>query len=201
MPDFLPLLRTPVAEKDATMLNPLVLAFVGDSVQTLYERTLSAFTLQKKPHELHVAVSSSVNAKAQSEALRRIEASLTETENAVFHRARNSKTQTSAKNASIADYRVASGYEAVLGFLYLTGNTARLDFLLNAAYGRTAESQHLAKAQHLAETQRTDKAEHLAEAGHLAESEHLAKAEHLAETQRAAKGQSADKTQRATGED
>lgn len=189
MPDFLPLLRTPVAEKDATMLNPLVLAFVGDSVQTLYERTLSAFTLQKKPHELHVAVSSSVNAKAQSEALRRIEASLTETENAVFHRARNSKTQTSAKNASIADYRVASGYEAVLGFLYLTGNTARLDFLLNAAYGRTAESEHLAKAEHLDETQ------------HAAKAEHLDETECTAETQRAAKAQSADKTQRATGED
>lgn len=189
MPDFLPLLRTPVAEKDATMLNPLVLAFVGDSVQTLYERTLSAFTLQKKPHELHVAVSSSVNAKAQSEALRRIEASLTETENAVFHRARNSKTQTSAKNASIADYRVASGYEAVLGFLYLTGNTARLDFLLNAAYGRTAESEHLAKAEHLDETQRA------------AKSEHLDETECTAETQRADKAQSADKTQRATGED
>lgn len=177
MPDFLPLLRTPVAEKDAISLNPLVLAFVGDSVQTLYERTLSAFTLQKKPHELHVAVSSSVNAKAQSEALRRIEASLTETENAVFHRARNSKTQTSAKNASIADYRVASGYEAVLGFLYLTGNTARLDFLLNAAYGRTAEAQQLAETQRNAETQCT------------------------AETQRADKAQSANKTQRATGED
>lgn len=171
MPDFLPLLRTPVAEKDAISLNPLVLAFVGDSVQTLYERTLSAFTLQKKPHELHVAVSSSVNAKAQSEALRRIEASLTETENAVFHRARNSKTQTSAKNASIADYRVASGYEAVLGFLYLTGNTARLDFLLNAAYGRTAEAQQLAatqcaaKAEHLDETERNTEAERIAECG------------------------------------
>lgn len=136
MPDFIPCYPSPVTEREAVETSPLVLAFIGDAVQTLYERTLAALLLGQKPHELHRAVSRVVSATAQSEAWKRVADSLTDDETAVYKRARNSKSGTSAKNASIVDYRVATGFEAVVGYLYLTGKHARLETVLKRAYGR-----------------------------------------------------------------
>ena len=95
-------------------MNPVVLAFVGDAVYTLFVREKAQ----------------TVCASAQARLAERISTFFTEAENDVFRRARNAKKTSRAKNASVADYNASTGFEAVIGYLYLTGNYARLDELL-----------------------------------------------------------------------
>lgn len=110
-------------------MNPLVLAFVGDGVETLHVRTRFALASGEKAHALHRKTAGEVNAKAQSEQAEKVLPFLTEEETEIYHRARNSKNRHHAKNYSVTDYRRASGLEAVIGYLYLTGETERLDAL------------------------------------------------------------------------
>jgi len=118
------------AEKDKIMqMNPLVLAFVGDGVETLHVRTRLALADTSKSHTLHLRAASEVNAKAQSEQAEKVLPYLKEDEAEVFRRARNSKSRHHAKNFSVIDYRRASGLEAVLGYLYLAGEEERLEEL------------------------------------------------------------------------
>lgn len=133
--DFVPAISFAMSRDEAKLLNPLVLAFVGDSVQTLYVRAKLASTAHMKAGGLHILASREVSAVAQSEAVNAIIECLTEDESDIFKRARNAKTKSAAKNADIVDYRRASGYEAVLGYLYLTGQSDRLGYLLNRAKG------------------------------------------------------------------
>ena len=112
-------------------MNPLVLAFVGDAVETLRVRTRFALTSGEKAHALHEKTSSEVNAKAQSEQAEKVLPFLTEEEREIYRRARNSKNRHHAKNYSVADYRRASGLEAVIGYLYLTGEEERLEALFS----------------------------------------------------------------------
>lgn len=121
-----------MTEQEAKLLNPLVLAFVGDAVQTLYVRESLVHTSDAKANKLHTRASKQVNATAQSHTVQRIMSELTEDEQEIFRRARNSKINTPAKNAALDDYRKASGFEAVLGYVYLTGQRDRLMFLLDA---------------------------------------------------------------------
>ena len=107
-------------------MNPLVLAFVGDGVETLYVRAKVALSGGEKANALHKKASAEVNAHAQSEQAERVLPYLTEEEKDVFLRARNSKSRHHAKNFSVTDYRRASGLEAVIGYLYLIGETERL---------------------------------------------------------------------------
>lgn len=117
----------------ARELNPLVLAYVGDGVHTLYVRLLAVHSTTGKADKLHNFVTSRVNAKAQAQCMQKILPLLDEEENGIYHRARNSHQHSMAKNATVADYKSASGFEAVIGFLYLTGNTERLQYLLDCA--------------------------------------------------------------------
>ncbi|MEG1963746.1 MAG: ribonuclease III domain-containing protein [Clostridia bacterium] len=130
MQNFVPVLNENMSKEQANMLNPLVLAFVGDSVQTLYVRTKLVFLHDSKPHNLHNMASSEVKATAQAKVVQAVMEQFTEDEMAVYKRARNSKIHTSAKNAGIIEYKKASGFEAVLGFLYLTNNNDRLKYFL-----------------------------------------------------------------------
>ena len=116
--------------KDPTQLGPLVLAYIGDTVFDLYVRTLLVRSTGLTAHGLHLAAAKRVCASAQAEAFKRIEPELTEEELAVFRRGRNSHMGTVPRNASIADYRTATGLEAVIGWLYLKGNDARLTELM-----------------------------------------------------------------------
>ena len=115
----------------AKNLNPIVLAFVGDAVYSLFVREKLTFEFDYKSGELNKLAIAKVNAVAQAEFLKQILSKLTEDEMTIFKRARNAKKLTRAKHASVADYNIATGFEAVLGYLYLTGQKERLNFLLN----------------------------------------------------------------------
>ena len=115
----------------ANNLNPIVLAFVGDAVYSLFVREKLTFETDFKAGALNTLSVKEVNASAQAEFVKEIMPLLTGEELGVFKRARNAKKQTKAKHASVAEYNSATGFEAVLGFLYLTGQNDRLNFLLN----------------------------------------------------------------------
>jgi len=118
-------------KKRANNLNPIVLAFVGDAVYSLFVRERLTFSTDLKTGELNKLAIAEVNATAQSEFIKSILPMLTEEELAVFKRARNAKKPTKAKHATISEYNNATGLEAVLGYLYLVGETERLNYLLN----------------------------------------------------------------------
>lgn len=115
---------------DPTQLGPLVLAYIGDTVFDLYVRTDLVLSTGLTAHGLHMAAAGKVCASAQAESFRRIEHMLTDDELAVFRRGRNGHMGTIPKNASIADYRAATGLEAIVGWLYLKGNDARINELM-----------------------------------------------------------------------
>ena len=115
----------------AKNLNPVVLAFVGDAVYSLFVRERLTFLSDCKTGELNIKATSEVNAGAQAVFVKDILEILNEEELAVFKRARNAKKTTKAKHASVSDYNMATGFEAILGYLYLTGQNDRLNFLLN----------------------------------------------------------------------
>lgn len=122
----------------ANNLSPIVLAFVGDAVYSLYVREKLTFTNDSKTCELNKLATSEVNAVAQSKFVKEILEILDEEELNVFKRARNAKKSTKSKHASVADYNASTGFEAVLGYLYLTGNYERLNLILNK--GKNDES-------------------------------------------------------------
>lgn len=123
-----------MTEKQARELNPLVLAYIGDSVQMLYVRTRTALETGCKAGVLHKAVSQEVKAHSQAVAAERILPLLTADEEGVYRRAKNSHTNNIAKNATSTDYRKASGFEALIGYLYLSGQRERLKELVDVAY-------------------------------------------------------------------
>ena len=116
--------------KDPTQLGPLVLAYIGDTVFDLYIRTELIASTDLTAHGLHMAAAKRVCASAQAEAYRRIESALTEEELAVYRRGRNGHMGTIPRNASIGDYRSATGLEAVIGWLYLKGCDERMNELM-----------------------------------------------------------------------
>lgn len=132
--DCLPVAGKTVTEKQARELNPLVLAYIGDSVQMLYVRTRTALETGCKAGVLHKAVSQEVKAHSQAVAAERILPLLTADEEGVYRRAKNSHTNNIAKNATSTDYRKASGFEALIGYLYLSGQRERLKELVDVAY-------------------------------------------------------------------
>lgn len=119
-----------VSERDAKLKNPQVLAFVGDAVYSLYIRNLIVLSNPGKSGELHKVSTGFVKAKSQSETIEKLLPLFTEDENDVFRRGRNYKTQSVAKNSSVQEYHRATGFEAVLGYLYLSGQFERLNQLL-----------------------------------------------------------------------
>ena len=122
----------------AKNLNPIVLAFVGDAVYSLFIREMLTFSSDSKSGALNKMATQRVCATSQAVFMREVEQLLTEEEMTVYKRARNAKKSTRAKNASIQDYNTATGFEAVLGYLYLIGQNDRLNFLLNK--GKANES-------------------------------------------------------------
>lgn len=121
--------------KDARQLSPLVLAYVGDTVYDLYVRTRLILKSDATAHGLHVQAARLVCAKAQAAALYAMLDELTEDELAIYKRGRNSHLGTVPKHAAIQDYRAATGLEALLGYLYLSGQDERLTELMALALG------------------------------------------------------------------
>lgn len=122
-----------LTEAEAKQLNPVVLAFVGDAVYSLYVRQRLVVSGGGRAADFQRASSKIVSAEGQSEFLNVIEPLFTETETEIYKRGRNAKKATKSKNASAAAYNRSTGFEAVLGYLYLTGQSARVDELLSHA--------------------------------------------------------------------
>lgn len=124
-------------EQEAKQYSPLNLAYIGDAVYEVIVRTILMERGNAPVNVLHKRASRLVKAEAQKDAYYRMKELLTEEEQSVFRRGRNAKSYTSAKNATIGDYRVATGFEALFGYWYLTGQTERM--LRMAKAGMTEE--------------------------------------------------------------
>lgn len=121
--------------KDANLYNPLVLAYIGDSLYDLFVRErLIKENGDLSAHRLHVLSINYVKAHAQSEAIAAIEDKLDEAELAAFKRGRNAKSFTVPKNADVGEYRRATGFEALLGWLYVKGEKERLNEIMELSY-------------------------------------------------------------------
>ena len=113
--------------------SPLSLAFVGDAVYTLFVRSYFCEHDKVKSRVLHKKVIDFVKATAQSQALDIIMDTLTEYEKDIVRRARNTKVNSMAKHAKMIEYKKSTGFEALLGYLYLTGQNDRLNQILHQA--------------------------------------------------------------------
>ena len=116
--------------KGGNEYSPLVLAYIGDAVYELYIRSMLVANHNMQVNKLHKEATNYVKAKAQSELLEKIYDKLTEEEIVIYKRGRNAHSYTSAKNADIIDYRRATGFEALIGYLYISGKKSRIDELL-----------------------------------------------------------------------
>lgn len=126
------LLKGKFTNWDARQVNPLVLAYVGDAIYEVFIRTyLIEKNREMSVHKLHKECIRFVKAHAQSEFIKKIEDKLTEEEVYFFKRGRNSKSATIPKNADVQEYRFATGFETLIGFLYITDQMERLEYLLN----------------------------------------------------------------------
>lgn len=115
-----------LSEVNAKQYSPLTLAYIGDCIYDLVIRTIVVSKANAPVNKLHREVSSLVKANAQMRMLHAIEGEFTEEEMAVYKRGRNAKSFTSAKNATIVDYRTATGLEALVGYLYLNNQMDRI---------------------------------------------------------------------------
>ncbi len=126
---------------DIRTYSPLTLAYIGDSIYDLIIRTMIVNHANMPVNKLHRKASSLVNAKAQADIIHVIMDELSEEELGVYKRGRNAKSYTSAKNATITDYRTATGFEALCGYLYLLNRYERLFELVRIGLIKIGEIQ------------------------------------------------------------
>ena len=118
-------------ESKVKQMQPLVLAMIGDSVQTLFVREHIALNFGVKVNKMNKYVSSVVKAGAQFNTYKKLEGELKENEIEIAHRARNTHIHSKAKNFSVTEYIYATAFEAIIGYLYLTKNEERLNYFLS----------------------------------------------------------------------
>ena len=120
------------SKSEARTLNPLQLAIIGDAVYEVYIRS---YILTKhtdySAHKIHKNAIDYVKAKAQSMIMHEMEEELDEEEMYIFKRGRNAKSATVPKNANVRDYRMATGFEALVGYLYLIGDKKSLEVIFD----------------------------------------------------------------------
>ncbi len=112
-------------------ISSLTLAFIGDAVYSLYVRKKMVFNKDEKGYELNKKTASVVCASSQAKTLDKIMPYLTSEEIDVYKRARNTKKGTRAKHATVTEYNKSTGFEALIGYLYLLGEIDRLEYLLS----------------------------------------------------------------------
>lgn len=112
-------------------LSPLVLAFVGDGVHTIFVRDFVVKSKSEKLNDYNKDCSHFCKAKTQSLVLDKIESSLSEEEKDIVRRTRNAKTNNIAKNSNLTEYKKATCFEALVGYLYLSGQTERMNEILD----------------------------------------------------------------------
>ena len=111
---------------DIKTYSPLTLAYIGDAVYEIVIRTILVEKGNAQVNKLHQRASKLVKASAQYEIIEKLKEDLTEEELVVYKRGRNAKSYTMAKNATMSDYRRATGFEALMGYLYLTEQWERM---------------------------------------------------------------------------
>lgn len=125
---------------DPAAYSPLVLAYMGDGVYELMIRAKVVSRGNMQVNKLHKKSASLVKAQTQARMIRLLEPELTDEERAVFKRGRNAKSATAAKNATILDYRTATGFEALVGYLYLSERFERLAELVSHGLEKIGEA-------------------------------------------------------------
>lgn len=115
-----------LADVDVRTYSPLALAYIGDSIYDLLVRTMIMSEGNMPVQQLHRKASGLVKAARQSQMMEKILLHLTEEEERVYKRGKNAKPHTIARNASLSDYHRATGFEAVMGYLYLSGDMKRI---------------------------------------------------------------------------
>ena len=129
-----------LTNKKPSQFSPLALAYIGDGVYELFVRTKVIEEHENMPaNKLHKKTVQYVKAHAQADSIDAMLPHHTEDETAVYKRGRNAKSNTTPKNADMADYRKATDFEALIGFLYLSGENERLHELMNIAYENALE--------------------------------------------------------------
>lgn len=126
---------------DPARMNEIVLAYLGDCVYELYVRNLSVETGEPRVYVLNRMSSERSKASYQAEALKKISSSLDETESGIVRRARNKKITSKPKNADPMDYKAATAFEALVGYLYLTGQTDRMEHIIGLALNEYEQPQ------------------------------------------------------------
>ena len=127
---------------DIRTYSPLVLAYIGDGIYELMIRSMVVEQGNRQVNKLHQQASRFVKAQAQSEMMETQLPLFGEEETRVYMRGRNAKSHTTAKNASVNDYRRATGFEALMGYLYLQGNMERLLELVKTAVDHYTPKEH-----------------------------------------------------------
>ena len=122
------------SEVDIHEMSPLALAFVGDAVLELLVRAKLVGTTRLQPNRLHTVATHYVSAHAQSRELEILEPLLTESETNVLRRGKNASKASVAKHATVQEYRASTGFECLLGWLYLQGRNDRIQELFDALW-------------------------------------------------------------------
>lgn len=128
-------------------MSPLSLAYVGDTVYEVYIRTMLVSRGNTTVHKLHKSSVEFVKAKAQSDIIHHLMDSLTPEEQEIVKRGRNAKSGTIPKNADVTEYKYATGFESLIGYLFLTGSHGRLLEILKLAVADTVEGEGIQHAK------------------------------------------------------
>ena len=120
--------------------SPLALAYIGDAVYELAIRTLVMNRGNMQVNKMHKKTANLVKADAQAHFYLLLEEELTDAEKAAYRRGRNAKSFTMPKHATMKDYRMATGFEALMGYLYLSGRTERMVDLVALAMTKTGKA-------------------------------------------------------------
>lgn len=137
--------RENLTAREAAQISPVTLAFVGDAVYSLYVRERLTLEIGGKTADLQRASVKAVSAKGQSVFLDRVLPVFTEEEMDVFRRGKNAKKGTKSKSATSLEYNRSTGFEAVVGYLYLTGQTERMKALFALSAGEDFTAVEVAK--------------------------------------------------------
>ncbi|HRY12910.1 MAG TPA: ribonuclease III domain-containing protein [Syntrophomonadaceae bacterium] len=122
-------MHEPLDERTLDQYSPLLLAYVGDAVYELMVRTRMVAAGQRPVREIHLDAVQKVKAEHQARVIKNIFSQLPATEQDIVRRGRNAKS-TPPKNADMQEYRLSTGFEALIGYLYLKGDQRRLQELL-----------------------------------------------------------------------
>ena len=128
-------------KENPSLYSPLTLALVGDAVYELFIRTKLIEDKSELAHSVHKKAIGFVCAKGQAIAAEKLMDVLNEKEMSVFKRGRNAKSPTVPKNADVSEYRCATGFEALMGYLYLADETERLNQLMDISYKAVCDSK------------------------------------------------------------